>query len=90
MSFSYADRIRGASCRQLLTLVENANTRIDELAKKAKTMNDHLRVVEESRQIAEQLGQLSGLISTEAKKALPKKKTVRIVYKDMDPIKELR
>ena len=90
MGFSYADQIRGESCRQLLGLIKHTNKRMDALAKEVKTLDEHLRVLEESRKLAEQFCLFAGLVSTDMKIAPTKKKKVRIVYKDMDPIKELR
>ena len=84
MSISEAESIRKHAARQLKVWLDKSSQRLDELFRDAGTPEEHLNVLEAAGKLAERFGKFACLEKDEDTKVKPRKKVVRVIYRDTD------
>ena len=85
MSVSEAESIRRHAAKQLKVWLDKSSQRLDQLFSDAGTPEEHLKVLEAAGKLAERFGKFACLDKDEDTTVKPRKKVVRVIYRDTDP-----
>ncbi len=84
MSLSQEELLRKHSVKELQRWLDMSSERLERLFEGAGTQDEHLKVLEAAGKLAERFGKFAGLEKSDDKTVKPRKKVVRVVYRDTE------